>query len=94
MADRPSRKRKTTEESEQYRQGIMKDAVQAEHRKKMRVIRKEIDTDLSDLFGKMQATDEPRNAAVVDVEMGRGRRRRKTRKTKKSRKGAHKTRKH
>lgn len=87
MSDRPSRKRKMAIEGEQYRQGLAQDAESKERRKKMRVLRKEIDTDLSDLFGKMQATDEPRAPAVVDVEMGRGRRRRKTRKgSKKSRK--------
>jgi hypothetical protein len=87
MADRPSRKRKMAIEGEQYRQGLAQDAESKERRKKMRVLRKEINTDLSDLFGKMQATDEPRAPAVVDVEMGRGRRRRKTRKaSKKSRK--------
>lgn len=90
MSDRPSRKRKTTEESEQYRQGLMKEAAQSQHRKKMRVIRKQVDEDLSDLFGKMQATDEPRNAAVVDVKLGRGRRR----KTRKASKKSRKTRKH
>lgn len=87
MSDRPSRKRKMAIEGEQYRQGLAQDAESKERRKKMRVLRKEIDTDLSDLFGKMQATDEPRAPAVVDVEMGRGRRRKtRSRKSRKSRK--------
>ena len=87
MSDRPSRKRKMAIEGEQYRQGLAQDAESKERRKKMRVLRKEIDTDLSDLFGKMQATDEPRAPAVVDVDMGRGRRRKtRSRKSRKSRK--------
>lgn len=91
MSDRPSRKRKLADEGAQYRQGLEKQAAQAEQRKKLKVLRKEIDTDLSDLFGKMQATDEPRSAAVLDVEMGRGRRRKTRKASKKSKK---KTRKH
>jgi hypothetical protein len=73
-------------EGEQYRQGLAQDAESKERRKKMRVLRKEINTDLSDLFGKMQATDEPRAPAVVDVDMGRGRRRKTRKRSKKSRK--------
>ena len=86
MSDRPSRKRKMAVEGEQYRQGLAQDAESKERRKKMRVLRKEINTDLSDLFGKMQATDEPRAPAVVDVDMGRGRRRKTRKRSKKSRK--------
>jgi len=87
MSDRPSRKRKMAIEGEQYRQGLAQDAESKERRKKLRVLRKEINTDLSDLFGKMQATDEPRAPAVVEVEMGRGRRRKtRSRKSRKSRK--------
>lgn len=87
MSDRPSRKRKMAIEGEQYRQGLAQDAESKERRKKMRVLRKEINTDLSDLFGKMQATDEPRAPAVVDTNMGRGRRRKtRSRKSRKSRK--------
>ena len=93
MSDRSSRKRKMAVEGEQYRQGLAQDAESKERRKKMRVLRKEINTDLSDLFGKMQATDEPRAPAVVDVDMGRGRRRRKTR-SRKSRKSRKTRRKH
>ena len=87
MADRASRKRKMTVEGESMAKERAMDAESKERRKKMRVLRKEINTDLSDLFGKMQATDEPRAPAVVDVDMGRGRRRRRTRKgSEKSRK--------
>jgi hypothetical protein len=86
MADRASRKRKMAVEGEQYRQGLAMDAESKERRKKMRVLRKEINTDLSDLFGKMQATDEPAAPAVVDVDMGRGRRRKTRKRSKKSRK--------
>ena len=80
MSDRTSRKRKMAVEGEQYRQGLAQDAESKERRKKMRVLRKEINTDLSDLFGKMQATDEPAAPAVVDTNMGRGRRRKTRRK--------------
>jgi hypothetical protein len=96
MAERESRKRKGTEEGAQYRQELVKSAIQADNRKKSRTIGKEINTDLADLFGNMKASEaEP---AAMDVEMdmaARGRRRRKTRKgSKKSRKGRKKTRKH
>jgi hypothetical protein len=91
MAERESRKRKLDPEGEQYRQGLMKSAIQADSRKKSRALGKEINTDLSDLFGKMKASDEP---AVADVVMGQGRRR-KSRKTRKaSKKKSRKTRKH
>lgn len=93
MSDRTSRKRKMAVEGEQYRQGLAQDAESKERRKKMRVLRKEINTDLSDLFGKMQATDEPRAPAVVEVEMGRGRRR-KSRSRKASKKSRKTRRKH
>jgi hypothetical protein len=86
MADRPSRKRKMAVEGEQYRQGLAMDAESKERRKKMRVLRKEINTDLSDLFGKMQATDEPAAPAVVDTNMGSSRRRKSRKRSKKSRK--------
>lgn len=98
MAERESRKRKATEEGEQYRMGLVKSAIQSDTRKKSRTLGKEINTDLSDLFGKMKASDEPPAAAVMDVEMdmaARGRRRRKTsKKSKKSKKKSRKTRKH
>jgi len=96
MAERESRKRKGTEEGAQYRQELVKSAIQSDNRKKSRTLGKEINTDLADLFGNMKASEaEP---APMDVEMdmaARGRRRRKTRKgSKKSRKGRKKTRKH
>lgn len=98
MTERESRKRKFTEEGAQYRQGMAVASAQAEQRKKSRAIGKEVNTDLSDLFGKMKASDEVPVAEVRDVEMdmaARGRRRRKTRKTsKKSKKKSRKTRKH
>ena len=96
MADRPSRKRKLAEEGAQYRQGLEKQAADSERRKKLKVLRKEIDTDLSDMFGKMKATDEP-PAAEMDVEMdmaARGRRRKTRKASKKSKKKSWKTRKH
>ena len=87
MSDRPSRKRKATEEGSQYKEDMKKQEAATESRKKMRVLRKEIDTNLSGLFGKMKVTEQPPSVAVMDVEMGRGRRR-KSRKVskKKSRK--------
>jgi hypothetical protein len=96
MAERESRKRKTTEQGAEYQQELARSAAQADNRKKSRTIGKEINTDLADLFGNMKASEaEP---AAIDVEMdmaARGRRRRKTRKgSKKSRKGRKKTRKH
>lgn len=78
--------------------GLVKSAVQSDMRKKSRTLGKEINTDLSDLFGKMKASEPVPEAAVMNVEMdmaARGRRRRKTRKaSKKSKKKARKTRKH
>jgi hypothetical protein len=90
MSDRPSRKRKMTAEGESFAKDMANKQMGTEQRKKIRVLRKNIDSDLSDLFGKMQATDEPRAPVAIDVEMGRGRRR----KTRKGSKKSRKTRKH
>lgn len=98
MAERESRKRKATEQGAEYQQELAKSVVQADTRKKSRTIGKEINTDLSDTFGKMKASEGAPEAAAMDVEMdmaARGRRRRKTRKSsKKSKKKTRKTRKH
>ena len=98
MAERESRKRKATEQGAEYKQELVKSAIQADTRKKSRTLGKEINTDLSDLFGKMKASEPAAEAAVMDVEMdmaARGRRRRKTsKKSKKSKKKTRKTRKH
>jgi len=96
MAERESRKRKATEQGEEYKKELAKSAVQTEQRKKARVVRKEIDTELSDLFGKMKASDEiPQAAMDVEMDMAARGRRRKTRKvSKKSKKKSRKTRKH